>query len=110
MTDLENLEKLLERYEAQGGVISPKVKDRSAVVQAIGAMPFLIAKCGSPVIAWDLVMDAAMEAFEPGTDHPDFKAISAYFSSSNGLAADSIHAEGMHATWLRLQSWKKQER
>ncbi len=109
MSNLETLEALIECYKAQGGELTDKVLDRSPVVQAVGAMPYLVERCGGPVIAWDLVIDATMDAFEPGTKHEDFRAIRNYFFTSNGMAAGSVHADGMHATWLRLQEWYKQD-
>ena len=110
-SDVETLKTLIEDYKREGGQVYPKVVDRSLVVQAVGTdvMDYLIKRCGGLVIAWDLIVDATMETFEPGTEHPDFKAVRGFLFGANGMASDSVQGPGLHETWRRLTDWHQEK-
>lgn len=103
----ETLEALIEDYRRAHPEFQPPEKSDHPIVLALTTdmTPELIDRCGNIVIFWDLLLDAAIEYFDPSEETLEFKYFRARLSTGGGMATGTIHEEGFGAISHRYRRW-----
>ena len=103
----ETLEELVEEYrQAHPEFQAPDKSDHPIVLALTKDMnPYLVERCGNIVVFWDLLLDAAMEFFDPAEETLEFRYFRARLMTGSGLAAGTKHEEAFGAIWERYRTW-----
>ena len=103
----ETLEALVEEYrQAHPEFQAPDKSDHPIVLALSKDMnPCLVERCGNIVVFWDLLLDAAMEFFDPAEETLEFKYFRARLMTGSGMAAGTNHDEAFGAIWKRYRTW-----
>mgnify|MGYP005855048019 CR=1 FL=1 len=103
----ETLEALIDDYRRAHPEFQPPEKSDHPIVLALTTdmNPELIDRCGNIVIFWDLLLDAAIDYFDPLEDSLEFNYFRSRLFTGSGMAAGTIHDEGFSAIWQRYRKW-----
>lgn len=103
----ETLETLINEYQQSHPEFQPPEKSDHPIVLALTSEmnPWLIDRCGNIVIFWDLLLDAAIEYFDPSDEVFEFKYFRWRINTNGGMATGTIHQDGFHAIWQRYRAW-----
>lgn len=103
----ETLEALIEDYRCAHPEFQPPEKSDHPIVLALTTdmNPELIDRCGNIVIFWDLLLDAAIEYFDPSDESLEFNYFRSRLFTGCGLANFTIYEDAFNAIWHRYRRW-----